>query len=59
MRETCSGPLAVLLQLLSNHGVLTETVEASPDLTAASVPLAAREHLITRLSSPDPPPPRA
>jgi hypothetical protein len=51
--------MAVLLQLLSNHGVLTASLEASPDLTIASLPLAARENVITQLSSPDPPPPKA
>jgi hypothetical protein len=59
MRENCAGPLAVLLQLLSNHGVLTASLEASPDLTIATLPLAARENVITQLSSPDPPPPKA
>jgi hypothetical protein len=59
MRGTCEGPMAALFALLSNHGVLADSFEMSPDLHAGSAAIHTRENLISRLASPDPPPPRA
>jgi hypothetical protein len=58
MRGTCDGPTA-LATLLSNHGVLTESFELSPDRRTTSPAVTLRENLTGRLASPDPPPPRA
>jgi hypothetical protein len=59
MRGTCDGPMAALLALLSNHGVLTDSFVTLPDPQVTDVAARTREHLITRLAPPDPPPPRA
>ena len=59
MRGTCDGPMAALFALLSNYGVLTDSFAMSPDLHASPAALHTRENLISRLASPDPPPPRA
>jgi hypothetical protein len=59
LRGTCDGPMAALFALLSNHGVLTDSIAVSPDLHAGTPPIRIRESLVSRLPSPDPPPPRA
>lgn len=59
MRGMCEGPMAALLALLSNYGVPADPFEMSPDLLAGPAAIHARESLIGRLASPDPPPPRA
>jgi hypothetical protein len=59
MRGTCDGPMAALVSLLSNHGVLTDSFAVWPDLQARHVGTQIRERLISGLASPDPPPPRA
>jgi hypothetical protein len=59
MRGVCDGPMAALLALLSNHGLLTDSFVTLPDLQVTDVAARTREHLITRLAPPDPPPPRA
>jgi hypothetical protein len=59
MRGTCGGPVAALVVLLSNHGVLTAPFALSPEANAGLVTDARRENLTRRLASPEPPPPRA
>ena len=59
IRGTCNGPMAALFALLSNHGVLTDSFAMLPDVRASYVAAHTRENLISRLASPDPPPPRA
>jgi hypothetical protein len=48
-----------MFALLSNYGVLADSLEMTPDLRVSSAALHTREDLISRLASPDPPPPRA
>lgn len=59
MRGTCDGPMSALFALLSHHGIVQDSFEMLPDLHASSAAIATRENLISRLASPDPPPPRA
>jgi hypothetical protein len=59
MRGTCNGPAAAMVALLSNYGVLADSFAMLPDLHTSSAAIHTRENLITRLASPDPPPPRA
>jgi hypothetical protein len=59
MRGTCDGPMAALVPLLSNQGVLTDAVSIRPDLHPRTDAASPHERLISRLASPDPPPPRA
>jgi hypothetical protein len=59
MRGTCSGPMAALVAQLSNYGVLPATPQVLPDLHRGAVSVDSDEYLLTRLASPDPPPPRA
>jgi hypothetical protein len=59
LRGTCDGPMAALFALLSNHGVLTDSIAVAPDLHPGAPPIQIRESLVSRLPSPDPPPPRA
>jgi len=58
LRGNCTGPMAAMLAQLSNHGVLVATFDLQPDLRAAASGAVAHEHLITRRSPPDSPPPR-
>jgi hypothetical protein len=51
--------MAALFALLSNHGILPESVDAIPNVGIASNALPARESIVSRRDSPDPPPPRA
>jgi hypothetical protein len=59
MRATCQGPMVVLTALLSNHGIVPDTILIRPELHARSVAIPDREHLVRRLISPDTPPPRS
>jgi hypothetical protein len=59
MRATCDGPVAAMFALLSNYGVLSESLLILPDVHAGSVSLQTHENLISRLAPPDSPPPRA
>jgi hypothetical protein len=59
MRGTCDPPVAALFALLSNHGVLTPSSEALPDLSQSPASMDADEHPTSRLAPPDSPPPRA
>ena len=59
IRGRCDGPMASLLALLSNQGVLPEPVAGLPDVESYSVSPALPESVVSRLASPDPPPPRA
>jgi hypothetical protein len=51
--------MAAVLKLFSNPGVLPGPLEAPVDLHAGAVVSICRDSLITRLSPPDPLPPRA
>jgi hypothetical protein len=59
MRSSCDGPMAALLVLLSNHGVLTAPLTVVPDFHVSSLVSPTREHLAGLLTPPDSPPPRA
>jgi hypothetical protein len=59
MRDSCAGPASTLFTLFSNQGVLPDPLVIQPDDGASLVTATPREQLICRLSSPDPPPPRA
>ena len=59
LRGSCDGPMAALSALLSNHGVLPDSIAVSPDLLSSVPPTRFRESLVSRLPVPDPPPPRA
>ena len=58
MRATCDGPVAAMFALLSNYGVLRDSLLMVPDVHAGSVSPQTRENLISRLAPPDSPPPR-
>jgi hypothetical protein len=59
MRGTCDPPVAALLALLSNHGVLTPSSATSPDLSRSWIAPSAAEDPASRLAPPASPPPRA
>lgn len=59
LRGTCEGPMSALFALLSNHGILPDSAAAIPNIGIASTSLPARENIVGRRDSPDPPPPRA
>ncbi len=59
MRGTCSGPMAALVAQLSNYGVLPAALHVLPDLHRGSVTIDSDEHLLSRFTPPDSPPPRA
>lgn len=54
----CSGPMAALVALLSNHGILPTAALASPADRFQPVAAAAPGNVIVRLAPPDSPPPR-
>ncbi len=58
MRATCQGPMVVLTALLSNQGVVPDTIAIQPEWLARPIAVGAPERLIRRLASPDTPPPR-
>jgi hypothetical protein len=59
MRESCAGPASTLFTLFSSQGVLPDPLVIQPADGASLVTATPREQLVCRLSSPDPPPPRA
>lgn len=58
MRGECDGPMAALVTVLSNIGVLPAALTVSPDLHASPVRVRPLERLLSRLAPPDSPPPR-
>ena len=54
LRGTCEGPMAALFALLSNHGILPESVAAIPSIGVGSSSRPARENIVSRRDSPDP-----
>jgi hypothetical protein len=59
MRGTCEGPAATFMGLLTNHGLLRDAFILSRHLHRTPMAIGHSETLITRLASPDSPPPRA
>jgi hypothetical protein len=59
LRGRCDGPMAVLLSVLSTHGVLTDSPSVPPVLDRGSLAMLPRESLIGRFVPPDSPPPRS
>ena len=59
IRGTCSGPMAALVAQLSNYGVLPAALQVLPDLHPGAVTIRSDEHLLSRFTPPDSPPPRA
>lgn len=58
MHGACDGPMSGLAVLLSPHAILPDVVAAFPPAAAAAFAPIGREHLVGRLTPPDPPPPR-
>jgi hypothetical protein len=59
MQGTCDGPMAAFLNIISNHGVLTDLPSLALDLTGSEAPAALQENAVSRFTPPDAPPPRA
>ena len=59
MRGSCDGPTAGFIALLSHAGVLTESTSLPVDLDMRPTVVRVGEQVVSRLASPDPPPPRA
>jgi hypothetical protein len=59
MRGLCNGPMDALFAVLATHGVMPESFAMQPGIQAGLAPPVSREHLVSRLASPDSPPPRA
>ena len=59
LRGSCDGPMAALFVLLSNHGILTQPATTIPNDGVSSASTRLCESVVSRLESPDPPPPRA
>jgi hypothetical protein len=59
LRGRCDGPIAVLLSVLSTHGLLADPPAISPTFAHVALAAPARENLITRFVPPDAPPPRS
>jgi hypothetical protein len=59
LRGVCAGPMAALLVLLANHGILPESTTAVPDVAVRSITSVVGEHVAGDRVPPDPPPPRA
>jgi hypothetical protein len=59
VRGTCAGPMAALFRLMSVPGILDGSFIVLPGIHAGSVATVSQESLITRLTPPDPLPPRA
>jgi hypothetical protein len=51
--------MAAMFALLSNHGILTEVFVLAPETRPLLVTSSARDSVVSRLVSPDSPPPRA
>jgi hypothetical protein len=59
MRGSCDGPTAGFIALLSHAGVLTEAPSLPVDLDMRPSVVRVVEQVVSRLESPDSPPPRA
>ena len=60
MRGLCNGPMEALFAVLAVHGVMPESLFAArPDIQGSLAAPVSREVLVSRLASPDSPPPRA
>jgi hypothetical protein len=59
LKGACEGPLAALVVLLSNQGILPEPASGATAAAGWSLPAYAGEHLVWESSPPDSPPPRA
>ena len=59
IRGTCSGPMAALVAQLSNYGVLPAAIPVLPIWHRRAVNTDSDEHLLSRFTPPDSPPPRA
>lgn len=59
LRGTCAGPMAAVMALLQNHGILPAAVTILPDADGRTLAALARENLVSRFEPPDSPPPRA
>ena len=60
VRGTCDGPMAAILAVLATQGVPPVGVfSLATDPNSALVAGPAPEDLLSRLASPEPPPPRA
>jgi hypothetical protein len=51
--------MAVLASLLSNHGIVPDSIGLQPELPTRMADASPSRHVIRRLASPDTPPPRA
>jgi hypothetical protein len=58
MRGSCDGPDAGFIALLSHAGMLTESAGTVDDLDMQPAVDRIHEQVVSRLESPDPPPPR-
>jgi len=59
MRGLCNGPMEALFAVLAAHGMMPESFAVRPAIEASLAPPVSREALVSRLVSPDSPPPRA
>lgn len=59
MGRACDGPMAALLALLSNHGIVPDAVSMLPPLEARRVGAVADENVRGHFPSPESPPPRS
>jgi hypothetical protein len=59
MRGLCNGPMEALFAVLATHGVMPESFVMRLSVPVSAAPPAARVHLVSRLATPDSPPPRA
>jgi hypothetical protein len=58
MRGTCKGPMAALLVFLSNNGIPSESIAATPGLAVTAAPPPSPETFVLHFELPDTPPPR-
>src|SRR5690606_28958890 len=59
MGPLCDGPMAALLALLSNHGIVPEAASMLPPPEARRLAVAADENIRGHFPVPDSPPPRS
>ena len=59
MSGTCSGPIAALFTLLSNHGILSNPPSVFRAADAHVLSVVESENLVSKLLPPESPPPRA
>jgi hypothetical protein len=50
--------MAAFLNIISNHGVLSDLPSLALDLPGSDAPAALQENAVTRFTPPDAPPPR-